>query len=928
MASCQEIDLILPSQEVLVFPGLVFIILTVVLGLLVAFLLAVPFIKELGKKKIQKSEKIIGGNNRMIVNDWDGVQEDGVYYVGGAARETTSTYRKMQKQRKRDDHEMAAVSYRNETDTTIDEEEREAGEEDDENNSFFVSYHGIVSILSRSGQSARAREKAMEDLSIEDIREAWTLQTETQKEKSNIFVSALGILLGKFAANERIGETYAKELVQRYQQKIEEQEETIIIELSQLEDDIRKTEKSNLEIEEELEMKRPEYSRRMASVVDSISLELREELLKNSGLNESEVDALYEKLFKYLTMTEKMIGEEVEEQSTILQDRLTKRQALAQQYADLSTRESKETQTQISEMRNILSSGVEDQKLTHMQMERIVKDYKDGQALANEHYRSELDRQSRDLMKKLKDHRDAAMAKLQDKQAKEREKFEDAARNAVNPSDVVLAHHDLRQQQRNESNEMIDELDYNEAEAMSVLRKRLAERKKEEAGELTVKIVETLTEETRMSEKEAEKIMKKHQANCTAYEEQLAKEKQEQSEMLQRKIQDRKEAWEKEKEREKVEQEQLAKQQEKTVTKVLDSQSGLEDEARKRIMLQHEQNSASLQNHLQLTRLRQQKLLEAKLSKNKARIDSLKEQQLKEAAAADDEDEAKTIKNQHDEELATEMSEYHKEHEKTVAVFRTKIALETSEMLKAQDEQMGSLLGRLQVGQARRRGIIEKQDKAIQELQEKLVDTVGDNNRVSEKKTERIIQRHLREVEEVEDKMRQAREHQARILQEKYETQKLMREKTILAQMEVTKPARSKTEISTTAMEVLNKIYEDSKQEQALKQIQQEMKSELMQQKQAMDRQLQEAMKNELEEREKDFLGDLAAVGELRKDELTDLVSAAIEDSGGDEHAQSIKKDIIKRYKSAKARSDAEGNSSGEQSPPTKRKGKKGKKKR
>lgn len=30
------------------------------------------------------------------------------------------------------------------------------------------------------------REKAMEDLSIEDIREAWTLQTETQKEKSNV----------------------------------------------------------------------------------------------------------------------------------------------------------------------------------------------------------------------------------------------------------------------------------------------------------------------------------------------------------------------------------------------------------------------------------------------------------------------------------------------------------------------------------------------------------------------------------------------------------------------------------------------------------------------------------------------------------------------------------------------------------------------
>lgn len=63
------------------------------------------------------------------------------------------------------------------------------------------------------------------------------------------------------------------------------------------------------------------------------------------------------------------------------------------------------------------------------------------------------------------------------------------------------------------------------------------------------------------------------------------------------------------------------------------------------------------------------------------------------------------------------MSEFHKEHQKTVALFRTRIALETSEMLKTQDEQMGALLGRLQVGQARRRGVIERQDKAIKELQ-------------------------------------------------------------------------------------------------------------------------------------------------------------------------------------------------------------------
>lgn len=65
---------------------------------------------------------------------------------------------------------------------------------------------------------------------------------------------------------------------------------------------------------------------------------------------------------------------------------------------------------------------------------------------------------------------------------------------------------------------MIDELDYTEAEAMSVLRKKLAEKQKEEVEMLGEKIIETLTEETRMSEKEAQKIMKKHQANCAANE--------------------------------------------------------------------------------------------------------------------------------------------------------------------------------------------------------------------------------------------------------------------------------------------------------------------------------------------------------------------------------------------------------------------------
>ena len=51
------------------------------------------------------------------------------------------------------------------------------------------------------------------------------------------------------------------------------------------------------------------------------------------------------------------------------------------------------------------------------------------------------------------------------------------------------------------------------------------------------------------------------------------------------------------------------------------------------------------------------------------------------------------------------------------------------------------------------------------------------NNAISEHQTERIIKRHMREIEEVEEKLREAREHQARVLQDKYEAKKLLKEK-------------------------------------------------------------------------------------------------------------------------------------------------------
>ena len=50
-------------------------------------------------------------------------------------------------------------------------------------------------------------------------------------------------------------------------------------------------------------------------------------------------------------------------------------------------------------------------------------------------------------------------------------------------------------------------------------------------------------------------------------------------------------------------------------------------------------------------------------------------------------------------------------------VVRERLSAETNEALNEQERQLGLLIARLQVGQARRLAIIQKQDKTIKELE-------------------------------------------------------------------------------------------------------------------------------------------------------------------------------------------------------------------
>lgn len=59
-----------------------------------------------------------------------------------------------------------------------------------------------------------------------------------------------------------------------------------------------------------------------------------------------------------------------------------------------------------------------------------------------------------------------------------------------------------------------------------------------------------------------------------------------------------------------------------------------------------------------------------------------------------------------------------------MAALRQRLDEETKEALAAQELQISQLIGQLEVGQARRRNILQKQDKLITELENQLSNKV------------------------------------------------------------------------------------------------------------------------------------------------------------------------------------------------------------
>ncbi|GFS14897.1 trichohyalin-like [Elysia marginata] len=214
---------------------------------------------------------------------------------------------------------------------------------------------------------------------------------------------------------------------------------------------------------------------------------------------------------------------------------------------------------------------------------------------------------------------------------------------------------------------------------------------------------------------EADKVIRLHKAQMADYNARRQRERQAIMVQLQEKLKQRLASADEAEARDQKEQEVLKKEQMDTMARVLSTNMELDDDAKKRVLREHEQNMQAMSNQLLRSKLRQQKSLEIKLNQRKARLAELRMQQktLKESH----QNEKKDLELKLEAEIEKEELGFEKARQEAVAELRRQLAKETEVALKLQDEEIGLLIGRLQVGQARRKAILEKQDATLKELQ-------------------------------------------------------------------------------------------------------------------------------------------------------------------------------------------------------------------
>lgn len=745
------------------------------------------------------------------------------------------------------------------------------------------------------------------EIQKQDFKSIEEMETNIRLQKSETFLQLLKMILSFLVSKSRISEGFRRDSLAKYEQAIEDIDRNAKEEMKAEEQELRTTIVDPMKLDQAIEGLHSKYSKRMAAERMELQEKLRTDLMQGTELSEQEAEQIVAKLMMNMAAVDKRLAEEASRQNKVLHERLARRQALAQQRVADNQQEKEEFDDRMKQPQKNLDVLCKRGKLSTDQKDRIMDEYEQDLRVLEEKHQQAILKSQNDLNEKLRRKREQRRRKLEMEQAAEKEDFERKANQMITDGnmtaeDFLEENHKLRVQQQVAREEEEDRADEFEVEELNVLRVKLEEKRQRSLKEKEETLFEQIRNEAHLSSKEAEKLVNKHLEEVNEANERKNRERERQRAVIQEKLEERKKRWERDLERQKAEQNQLVAEQEKAIKQVLNTQAGLAEELRKQVMLEHEQNMIALNDHLQMTRLRQQKRLEQRLATRRARLAEMRQQMEVERKehGVNDPEAMKNLARVQNIEYQAEVKKIEAEHQTALEELRRRLAAETEEALREQDERLGKILGKLQVAVARREEIIKKQDEAIRSLEKKLVENMTREGTLADAQTDKILKQHQKQVDKLNTQIDMEKEKQMQKIREKIAAKQQKKARALEAKLYQEKEDQKSKAAQSAGTKIITLLAEQ-RHRREMEDLEREMQLDLARQLEEINKEMDEQLLADLQEEERKFIATLAENSAATEEELLETIKNSASEVGMDSKlTKSIAKDVRKRVRSAR----------------------------
>ncbi|KAK6186317.1 hypothetical protein SNE40_008377 [Patella caerulea] len=763
---------------------------------------------------------------------------------------------------------------------------------------------GMVDIMAQTESNSAEIEIASQDLET-----VTAIENRQRKEKQTLYVQLLAILLRKDLDRKKITTSFYDGFLHKTRIEMADQKKIMEREKAEKEQELRddvKLSKNPEAFESELQKVQTEHNNKLNHLDKEYRDKIRQDLMRSSGLSDAEVEIIMEKLANQLAAFEKKKTLEQARQRRSLEDRLAKRKQFVEYRTMLQQEEMKDIESQTEAFDELLTKYVEDNKLVERQKDDLLKQYQQNLQDLHHNWNKENLRQQLSLAEKLRLRRLKRCCKLSEKQMKEEAILMKTAEKSTSTADFLEVYSDMITKQHIELEDLGSELDLSETQELENLKKDTVKSLTDVVSQEEEKMAGLIGEEAKLTRKEVEKVLIYYRKQLELYNLKKQHEKQAMISRLQQKLAQRMMKLEEEEQLERAEEQKLRNQQSHMLEMAISSNIELTQEAKQKVLDQHDQNMEALNNQLQQSKLRQMKSLELKLCQRRTKLAELekKEADIRHHPRDMSSKERDKLLNKLDTEISEEEKKLKEHREKAIEDLKRQLAAETEEALKLQEEEVGQLIGRLQVGQARRKAILLKQDRTLQELQDQLERKVIEGGDLPKTMTDQLIQEHYNQVSYLNQQIQRTREEQEETLREKIQAKKYKRERELEEQLEDEAEEEFKMQSfhgKGFASHVLTKSLLEQRHRKMMGDLEQEMKAELQKNRDDINQQMEAELQTELKSQKQQLLTQLAAISNLSPSEIQNVVEHAVIDSGESEKtAKKLVKDLRQEIKRAK----------------------------